>query len=153
MIETHLAVKPRPVLTDARRGLVERRFRQALKSPAPALSIQKRPPASSAPLSFAQQRLWFIDQLEPGSPAYHIATSLRLTGNLSVHALERAMQIIIDRHEVLRTRFPAVDGTPIQLIEPIQPIELPLVDLTQLPEAERDQRTRERFKEAAQQPF
>ena len=153
MIESNTSVQTKPELARARQGLVEKRLRNALKTPVTAASIPRRPVAPSAPLSFAQQRLWFIDQLEPGSPAYHIATSLRLSGNLNVHALERAIQIIIDRHEVLRTRFPAVDGSPIQLIEPTLRIELPLVDLTQLPEAEREQRTRERFKEAAQEAF
>src|SRR4051812_34472274 len=120
MIESNTSVEMKPELARARQGLVEKRLRNALKSPAIAVSIPRRPAAASAPLSFAQQRLWFIDQLEPGSPAYHVATSLRLLGNLNVHALERSMQSIVDRHEVLRTRFPAVDGTPIQLIEPTQ---------------------------------
>src|SRR6267143_668427 len=153
MIESNTPVQTKPELARTRQGLVEKRLRNALKAPASTVSIPRRPSAPTAPLSFAQQRLWFIDQLEPGSPAYHIATSLRLMGNLNVHALERAMQSVVDRHEVLRTRFPAVDGTPIQLIEPAQRIEVPLVDVTQLPEAEREQRTRERFKEAAQEPF
>src|SRR5689334_7501119 len=153
MIESNTSVRTKPELTRTRQSLVEKRLRNALKAPAGTVSIPRRSSAPTAPLSFAQQRLWFIDQLEPGSPAYHIATSLRLSGNLNVHALERAMQSIVDRHEVLRTRFPAVDGTPIQLIEPTQRIEVPLVDLTQLPEAEREQRTSERFKEAAQEPF
>src|SRR5580765_8064162 len=102
MSDSTIAVQPRPELMGARKGLLEKRLRDALKAPARSASIPRRPDAGSAPLSFAQQRLWFIDQLEPGSPAYHVATSLRLSGNLNVHALERAMQSIVDRHEVLR---------------------------------------------------
>src|SRR5437773_5435116 len=132
MIESHTAVKPRPELTGARRGLVEKRLRHALKSPVKTLSIPKRPAAESAPLSFAQQRLWFIDQLEPGSPAYHVATALRLCGPLDVAALERAIAQIVERHEVLRTRFPAVDGTPIQVIDSPRPVPLPVIDVTEV---------------------
>src|SRR5881394_437858 len=103
MSDSTIAVQPRPELMGARKGLLERRLRDALKAPLKSASIPRRPDAGSAPLSFAQQRLWFIDQLEPGSPAYHVATSLRLRGPLDVAALERAIAQIVERHEVLRT--------------------------------------------------
>src|SRR3954470_3355280 len=111
MSDSDIAAQPRPELTRARQGLLQKRLRQALNAPASlAASIPQRPDPASAPLSFAQQRLWFIDQLEPGSPAYHVATSLRLNGRLDPLALERSLQAIVGRHEILRTRFPAVDG-------------------------------------------
>src|SRR5262245_42177166 len=124
MIESQTAVERRPELTQARRDLIEKRLRHALKSPARTVSIPRRTDAESAPLSFAQQRLWFIDQLEPGSPAYHVATSLRLRGSLDAVALEKSIAPIIERHEILRTRFPSIDGTPIQVIDSSKPIAL-----------------------------
>ncbi|HVH13119.1 MAG TPA: condensation domain-containing protein, partial [Longimicrobium sp.] len=82
------------------------------------------------PLSFAQQRLWFIDQLEPGSAAYNIPYALRLRGRLDVAALERSIATLVARHEVLRTRFPSVDGEPVQVIDPAAPIDVTRIDLS-----------------------
>ncbi|WP_164021876.1 non-ribosomal peptide synthetase, partial [Pyxidicoccus trucidator] len=82
------------------------------------------------PLSFAQQRLWFLDQLQPGSPSYNMPTALRLDGMLDVPALERAFSELLRRHEALRTTFRGEGGTPIQHIAPPAPFHLPLVDLS-----------------------
>src|SRR5258706_546900 len=153
MIESNISAQPRPELTPARKGLVGKRLRHALKAAGVSATIPRRLDSPTAPLSFAQQRLWFIDQLEPRSPAYHVATALRLTGNVHIHALERSLNSIINRHEILRTRFPAIDGTPVQLVEPVQLLELPLVELSQLPESEREHRARQHLKEASQEPF
>jgi amino acid adenylation domain-containing protein len=68
------------------------------------------------PVSYAQERLWFLDQLEPGSPAYNVVAAYRLTGPLDVDALEQALQEVVRRHEALRTTFTAVDGQPVQVI-------------------------------------
>src|SRR6266699_6152331 len=70
----------------------------------------------TAPLSFAQQRLWFLDQLAPGSPVYNISEGLRLKGALDVTALEQSLKEIVRRHEAVRTTFRAVDGQPVQVI-------------------------------------
>src|SRR6185295_4436793 len=84
------------------------------------------------PLSFAQQRLWFIDQLEPNSSAYNMPFAARLSGTLNHHAFQRALTELVRRHEILRTVFPADRGEPVQRILAARTVPLPIVDLTQL---------------------
>ncbi len=88
------------------------------------------------PLSFAQQRLWLIDQLEPGSAAYNVPFALRLNGRLDVPALARGVGEIVRRHEILRTCFPIVDDRPCQRIDPPRAFALPIVDLRDAPAAD-----------------
>jgi amino acid adenylation domain-containing protein len=92
----------------------------------------------TAPLSFAQERLWFLDLLEPGNPAFNMGSALRLRGWLDTRALERALNEIVRRHEILRTSFREVDGSPVQWIAPGLWTPLPVVDLASLPEAVRE---------------
>jgi acyl carrier protein len=87
---------------------------------------------ATAPLSFAQQRLWFLDQLVPGSPLYNVALAVALRGPLAVGALARSLAALVARHEVLRTSLPASAGQPVQVIAPAAQVPLPLVDLTAL---------------------
>src|ERR687885_2382021 len=94
------------------------------------------------PASFAQQRLWFIDQLVPGNPFYNVSTALRLTGSLNLAALEQAFNEIVRRHEVLRTTFRMLEGQLVQIIAPTLTIPLPVVDLRNLSAAEQDAETR-----------
>ncbi len=89
------------------------------------------------PLSFAQQRLWFLDQLQPGSIAYNIPAAVRLTGPLDVDRLAACFTAIVRRHEVLRTTFAVHDGQPVQQIHPPQPVAMPLHDLAAQPETTR----------------
>jgi non-ribosomal peptide synthetase component F/aryl carrier-like protein len=105
------------------------------------------------PLSFAQQRLWFLDQLEPGHLAYNVPIGLRLTGSLNVTALEQSLNEIVRRHEALRTTFATVEGRPIQVIAPAQPLTFSRVDLRNLPETEREGEARRLATEEAQLPF
>ncbi|WP_231894388.1 condensation domain-containing protein, partial [Gordonia sp. 852002-50816_SCH5313054-a] len=83
---------------------------------APIEAVSPRP--SEIPLSFAQSRMWFINQFEPGTATYNIPALLRLRGTLDLVALRHAVEDVVARHEVLRTTFPAVDGTPVQVIHP-----------------------------------
>ena len=80
--------------------------------------------AEKLPLSFAQQRLWFVDQLEPGNSFYNITAPMRLLGALNIKALERTLTEVVRRHEVLRTHFIAIDGEPVQVIEAAAPLKL-----------------------------
>ncbi|HVR96684.1 MAG TPA: condensation domain-containing protein, partial [Thermoanaerobaculia bacterium] len=89
------------------------------------------------PLSFAQQRLWFLDRLAPENPFYNMLTAVRLSGPVDVPALREACREIARRHEVLRTLFPAVAGRPVQAISPEPPPGFPLIDLGGLADAAR----------------
>ncbi|WP_141333042.1 non-ribosomal peptide synthetase, partial [Myxococcus sp. AB025B] len=111
------------------------------------------PRTGELPLSFAQQRLWLVDQLEPGSSAYNIPSALRLRGALNVAALERAFTALVERHESLRTTFLARDGEPIQVIHPARAFVLPIVELGILPTEEREERAVRLATEEAQRPF
>ena len=105
------------------------------------------------PLSFAQQRLWFLAQLEPDNPAYNLPHNLRLTGVLNVDALEQTINAIIARHESLRTTFQLIDGQPVQVVSRARDVELPHIDLTDLPTAEREAAARELAITEARRPF
>ena len=94
--------------------------------------ITRRDEGFDAPLSFAQQRLWFLQQLDPGNAAYHLLVFYRLKGQLNVAAWERSLNEIIRRHEVLRTVFRERDGTPVQIVQPSLHIGLPFFDLSAL---------------------
>jgi amino acid adenylation domain-containing protein len=105
------------------------------------------------PLSFAQQRLWFLDQLDPGSTAYNLVLSVRLRGSLDSAAFLRSLSGIVGRHEVLRTTFPATGGSPVQRISPFAAFEMPLVDLSALPAPAREVATRLLVRAWASRPF
>ncbi|HEX9936857.1 MAG TPA: amino acid adenylation domain-containing protein, partial [Longimicrobium sp.] len=105
------------------------------------------------PLSFAQERLWFIDRLEPGSATYNIPAALRLTGALDEAALERSLSEIVRRHEALRAVFAEVDGSPVQVIVPFGGFALPVEDLSALGEADREAAVRGRAGEEARRAF
>jgi amino acid adenylation domain-containing protein len=90
------------------------------------------------PLSFSQQRLWFLNQFEPGNPAYNIPFAVRLSGALNVVMLEQSLNEVIRRHEALRTTFATVDGCPVQIIAPVSTATLPVVDIRELSESEQE---------------
>src|SRR5262249_53445130 len=105
------------------------------------------------PLSFAQQRLWFLDQLEPESTAYHVPWVLRLRGPLNVSALEESLGEIVKRHEALRTRFSMAAGEPVQIICPQLNLKLQIVDLSDRAESEREDEARKQADEEVRQRF
>jgi amino acid adenylation domain-containing protein len=105
------------------------------------------------PLSFTQERMWFLDQLEPGLTAYNVPGAVYLDGRLDVKALEQAFGEILRRHEILRTTYASVEGRPVQVIHPAQPFHLPVEDLQDLPEDVRDDVAMQLAKENAQRPF
>src|SRR5258708_6386841 len=90
------------------------------------------------PLSLAQQRLWFLDQLEPGNPAYNVPFGLRLRGKLNLDALRSSVQEIVRRHEILRTTFRLEGANPVQVVAEDSVIEIPVVDLTAMPGGNRE---------------
>src|SRR5205085_10294029 len=113
-------------------------------------AIRKTDRNHPLPLSFAQQRLWFLDQLEPNSPFYNIPLAMRLTGRLDVEALEWTLNEIARRHEVLRTTFSMVNGNPVQVILPEVTFSLPVVDITSFAADQREGEAQRLAREEAQ---
>jgi amino acid adenylation domain-containing protein len=105
------------------------------------------------PPSFAQQRLWFLDQLEPGNPAYNISRAIYLTGPLQVPTLEAAINQIVQRHESLRTTFATTDGNPVQVVRDECAIHLSIIDLSAWPPEERSNEEQRLAREEAHSPF
>jgi amino acid adenylation domain-containing protein len=123
---------------------------QAGTAPPPFL---RAPREGRLPLSFAQLRLWLLDRLEPGATVYNTPYALRLKGALDVSALRRTLDEIVRRHEVLRTSFATLDGEPVQVIGPALPLDVPLLDLSELDEEGRSDEVRRLFHEQAGTPF
>lgn len=126
-----------PQLSQTKRALLEKRLRGGTSGNSTAPAIGKRP-QGSAPLSFSQQRLWFLDRLEAGNLAYHIPTALRLQGRLDIRALEQAVNEMIRRHEILRTRFGMDGEQPVQIVAPELRLSIGVVALSELAETDRD---------------
>ncbi len=139
-------IASRSELSDAKRTLPENR-------PERPARIARLAARNGVPLSFAQQRLWFLDQLHPASPLYNFPVALRLTGTLNQKALECSLSAIVARHEVLRTRFVSVEGNPAQIISEPMVVELPLTDLSQMPAALREAETQRLLGAEAKRPF
>jgi amino acid adenylation domain-containing protein len=109
--------------------------------------------AQPLPLSYAQQRLWFIDQLEQGSASYNISGALQIEGSLNVEVVNKTFQEIVRRHESLRTRFAVVRGEPRQVIEKELRVDLPVADLSSVPAAERKNAVRKAVRAEVEQVF
>jgi len=139
-------------LSPAKRALLERKLRdkeaQQVTGPLRPESAGKKPP-----LSFAQQRLWFLDQWQPGSAAYNIAIAKRLRGSLNVDVLDRALTEIVRRHETMRTTFAADGAAAIQLIHPPKLFCAHRIDLSEVPLESKDAEVSRMIEEAAGHPF
>lgn len=105
------------------------------------------------PLSYAQQRLWFLHQFESGSPLYNVYSAYRLSGSLAIGALEQALNEIIRRHAILRTAFQIVDGRPAQVVAPTLTLSLALADLQSLPPHSKEKEVARLAAESSQFPF
>ncbi len=142
-------------LSAAKQAKLEKLLKKTLDDgdDVPATLIQPRP--ASAPLlaAMAQERLWFLDQLEPGNPAYNIPMAFQLSGKLQEAALRQGLSEILHRHESLRTNFLAVDGSPTQIVAPIRQAELAMVDLGGLSAEEVEVQTQQLTLEHGRRPF
>ena len=133
--------------------LIEASVREGFGLLAPAISPVPRSTDMELELSFSQVRLWFLDQLEPGSAFYNVPVGWRLQGRLDAGALERAVQEVVRRHEVLRTTFALVDGRPRQIVHAEVAIRLPVSDFGALPPGEREEVAKQEAVAEANRPF
>ncbi|MBK9712879.1 MAG: hypothetical protein IPO81_16430 [Kouleothrix sp.] len=130
---------------------IDERYRAKSNLSLPPIAPTDR--GEPAPLSFAQERLWFFEQLVPNTDTYHIPVALKLKGTLNVAALERSLLEVIRRHEALRTTFVLVNGQPKQVIGPIPIQVLSIIDLGTLPQGEQDAEVRQLISMEARRPF
>ncbi len=141
-------------------GIIEAQLKQNLEWHTQAMSGDKPlrvyAPATrnqNLPLSFAQQRLWFLEQFLPGNPLYNLPQTFHLVGQVNLSALEQSINEIIRRHEVLRTTFTFLDGQPVQIIAPTLTVPLHRIDLRSLPGSQKDTEIQRLTIEECQQPF
>lgn len=144
---------PRSHLSQSQQALLERRLRakstgQTSKQLIPPRSIQ-----SETPTSFAQQRLWLIDQLEPGKAIYNVPMAVELKGQLNIDVLEKSIAEIVRRHEILRTTFEVKDEMPVQVIHPAQPVHIKWTDLSGEPEERRKPQAQKLALREMEMPF
>ncbi|MET0396506.1 MAG: condensation domain-containing protein, partial [Longimicrobiaceae bacterium] len=140
-------------LSPERRQLLRRLLRERAVQKREDERVRPRPAAGPVPLSFAQQRLWFIQQLDPASSAYNMPFPLRLRGVLEVAAMRRAVAEMVRRHESLRTVFAATAGEPVQVVLPAGPVRVPVADLSGLPGGVREALARRLAMEESARPF
>ena len=124
-----------------------------LKGQSGSQSIPRRPEHEPAPLSFAQQRLWFLEHLLPGTHVYNMTEAVRLRGQLNIAALEQSFAEILRRHETLRTMIEVVDGHPVQVITADVKLSIPIIDLQHLPIDEREAAAQWHMTRQDQLPF
>jgi NRPS condensation-like uncharacterized protein len=151
-VEVPLRVLFETPLAEAVAAEVERLMKLRGGAP-PAPKLLRADRTAPLPLSFAQQRLWFIDQLEPGNAAYNVPLAVRLAGRLDVGAINASLTEIVRRHEVLRTSFPSVEGAPVQFIHEAASVAVSVVDVSSFDAELREQAARVLADEEASRPF
>lgn len=141
-------------LSAEKRALLELRLKGVTKkSPTGILKMARRNHVGPAPLSFAQFYIWASDRAVPGNPAYNLPYGFRIHGELNVDALERSLNAVIRRHEILRTSFSISDGSPVQTVHPEGRIAIDVVSIDSLPAGRREARLRELVSEESVAPF
>lgn len=139
-------------LSPEQRSLLEQRLKQKGLAPRTQQPIPKRQTDCALPLSFAQQRLWFVQQFDRSSTAYNVSRAIQLEGQLNIPVLERSFNEVVRRHEILRTTFAATaEGQPVQIIAPSQPLSISILDLSG--SAEIEQQVQQLATEEAHRPF
>ncbi|HYR85173.1 MAG TPA: amino acid adenylation domain-containing protein, partial [Terriglobia bacterium] len=142
-----------PTIAKLALGLERRRWQDKGLAPPPLVPVAREAGTQIFPQTFAQQRVWFMEQLEPNTPTYNIPTALTFTGKLDVQALEESLNDLIERHETLRTKFGVQDDRLVQIIEPKLRVSVELSNLEALPVDERQPQARRLMDEEAQRPF
>ncbi len=141
-------------LSSAKRTLLLRKLQQRNTIASGNHTIARRTERFTAPLSFVQQQMWFLDQLSPGDIMYNRPSAMRISGaKLDQKRLQRSLQAIISRHEILRTTFPSSDGTPFQAIQVPSHVLITCIDISAAPGHMRDKMARERMLSEAQKTF
>ena len=141
-------------LSPAKRALIELKLlKKTAAAGEPQPLISRRPEGAPVPLSFYQQGLWVLSQLMPETSLYHVPKAVRLTGVLDVAALEKTLNHLVARHEALRTTFATTDGVPMQVISESLAMALPVFDLSELDEAEKELELRRLLREETRRPF
>ncbi|HEY0782898.1 MAG TPA: condensation domain-containing protein, partial [Thermoanaerobaculia bacterium] len=139
-------------LSDKKRAVLRKLIR-GRGTDAAALTVPRRAGSGPAVLSFAQERLWFLDRLHPGTAFYNLPTYLRLDGTLDVAALHRVLGELVARHEALRTVFVQEGGEPVQVIRESFPVRFPVLDLGNLPPAAQDEELQRLVHDEVTAPF
>jgi len=128
-MDTATPTRSRDRLSEAKRLLLEKRLRGEARPAAPRNAIRRRGGGPVHPMSWAQERLWFLDRLEPGNPFYNIPAACLVSARIDVPTLERAISEVVRRHEALRTVFRAVDGEPRQIVQPPYDLRIEMDDI------------------------
>lgn len=142
-----------PLSAAEKKAFLEKRLRRKGAEAAKTTTIPRRGSTGPAPLSYTQEGVWYLEQLQPGTATYNIPLAWRLRGPLNIPALEQSLQAIVQRHEALRTGFITIEGQPRQVITPTLNFTLATVDLHHLPPSEREERAAAQVKEEGAKPF
>lgn len=140
-------------LSEKKRALLEAILKKKGLASATKVGIPRREPGAPTPASFAQERIWFLEQLEPNTPAYNMPAAVRMRGRLDVEGLRASFEAIVHRHESLRTTFVEREGVPFQIVSPPARHEMSVVDLRGVAAGARDEAVRERCLDEAARPF